>query len=81
MSRHAVTHDTHDGFERPRGRAQRWAVFIGRVVLLAATLALTSGVETGVVKAGTQQARATTAPSTARAATVETNAGGHTTWR
>ncbi len=81
MKRQAHTHDMHDGFERPRGRAQRWAVLIGRIVLLAATLALTSGVDAGAINTGTRQARAGTPPSTAHTAAVATQTGGRTTWR
>jgi hypothetical protein len=81
MNRQAHTHDMHDGFERPRGRAQRWAVVIGRIVLLAATLALTSGVDLGAINAGTRKAQARTAPSTAHTAVAATQTGGRTTWR
>ncbi len=50
MNWHALADETDDGFERPTGRAQRWAVLIGRAVLLAATLGLTSGIEAGAAK-------------------------------
>ncbi len=81
MNWHALADGTDDGFERPTGRAQRWAVLIGRAVLLAATLALTSGIDAGAAKP-TPQAQAKAArPAGAQALTVTINTGGRTPWR
>lgn len=79
MNWHALANGTDDGFERPTGRAQRWAVLIGRAVLLAATLGLTSGIDAGAAKP-TPQAKAT-GPAGPQAMTVTINAGGRAPWR
>jgi hypothetical protein len=85
MNWQALADGTDDGFERPTGRAQRWAVLIGRAVLLAATLALTSGIEAGAAKdAQPEQGQArpkASRPAGTQAMTVTINAGGRAPWR
>ncbi len=79
MNTHGPARDADDGFERPHGRAQRWVVLIGRAVLLAAALGLTSGIDPAVARTGKQVQAGAKRPTPAITLTVAS--GGGNPWR
>jgi hypothetical protein len=80
MTKHEPARGVDDGFEGPSGRAQRWVVLIGRAVLLAAALGLTSGIDPAVARTGKPVQAGTKRPA-AQAMTLTVNTGGRNAWR